>query len=260
MDRKARDLESGKKRLEEYKRKKQAKGAALRQQLTAGSDPATPSTGRSDASDAPRSKYQERLEARLAAVLGNTTNRGARDDDPDVDTARLDQRREKALDAGQKLSDELAAARADIAAARDLAAGVPPSPSPSEHIAFASPRLRQNPSSADVDASPTTPHAPAAPASAAEGLDRADALRERLRREHAELARLRGELAATRVEATAREEENERLRAAERRRATRWKRLARSQRRGNRRAPPRRLMRRRRRLMRRRRTLMRRRG
>ena len=29
MDRKARDLESGRKKLEEYKRKKQAKGAAL---------------------------------------------------------------------------------------------------------------------------------------------------------------------------------------------------------------------------------------
>ena len=260
MDRKARDLESGKKRLEEYKRKKQAKGAALRQQLTAGSDPATPSTGRSDASDAPRSKYQERLEARLAAVLGNTTNRGARDDDPDVDTARLDQRREKALDAGQKLSDELAAARADIAAARDLAAGVPPSPSPSEHIAFASPRLRQNPSSADVDASPTTPHAPAAPASAAEGLDRADALRGDF---DANTPSSRGFEANSRRRASRPPRARRRTNVSARRRgrrATRWKRLARSQRRGNRRAPPRRLMRRRRRLMRRRRTLMRRRG
>ena len=87
MDRKARDLESGRKKLEEYKRKKQAKGAALRQQLeaaAAGSGVAPPgdaASGRGGtfaspprSADATRSKYQERLEAKLASVLGNTTN------------------------------------------------------------------------------------------------------------------------------------------------------------------------------------------
>ena len=230
----------------------------MRQQLTAGSDPATPSTGRSDASDAPRSKYQERLEARLAAVLGNTTNRGARDDDPDVDTARLDQRREKALDAGQASSDELAAA-AGHRAARDLAAGVPPSPSPSEHIAFASPRLRQNPSSADVDASPTTPHAPAAPASAAEGLDRADALRGDF---DANTPSSRGFEANSRRRASrpprARRRTNVPRGGEEARDALEASRAESAAEESTR--PPRRLMRRRRRLMRRRRTLMRRRG
>ena len=86
MDRKARDLESGRKKLEEYKRKKQAKGAALRQQLeaaAAGSGVAPPgdaASGRGGAFASPAlcgrdaSKYQERLEAKLASVLGNTTN------------------------------------------------------------------------------------------------------------------------------------------------------------------------------------------
>ena len=134
MDRKARDLASGKKKLEEYKRKKQAKGAALRAQLdhdgiseSAHEGPAfgaPPSPARSEAtSDLTRNKYQDRLEARLAFVLGNKTNAGAAQDAPDDgERGRLDERREKAIVAGRKLSDELAAARADIAAAKDLTA------------------------------------------------------------------------------------------------------------------------------------------
>lgn len=139
MDRKARDLESGRKKLEEYKRKKQAKGAALRQQLeaaAAGSGVAPPgdaASGRGGtfaspprSADATRSKYQERLEAKLASVLGNTTNQAHAHppasslDDEDAEHARVDERREKAMHAGMKLSAELDAARADIAAVRDL--------------------------------------------------------------------------------------------------------------------------------------------
>ena len=133
MDRKARDLASGKKKLEEYKRKKQAKGAALRAQLdhdgiseSAHEGPAfgaPPSPARSEAtSDLTRNKYQDRLEARLASVLGNKTNAGAAQDAPDDgERGRLDERREKAIVTGRKLSDELAGA-ADIAAAKDLTA------------------------------------------------------------------------------------------------------------------------------------------
>ena len=86
MDRKARDLESGRKKLEEYKRKKQAKGAALRQQLeaaAAGSGVAPPgdaASGRGGtfASPALCGRDAEQVSrtprGKLASVLGNTTN------------------------------------------------------------------------------------------------------------------------------------------------------------------------------------------
>ena len=69
-----------------------------------------PSPARSEAtSDLTRNKYQDRLEARLASVLGNKTNAGAAQDAPDDgERGRLDERREKAIVAGRKLSDELA--------------------------------------------------------------------------------------------------------------------------------------------------------
>ena len=219
MDRKARDLASGKKKLEEYKRKKQAKGAALRAQLdhdeiaeSAHEGPARgapPSPARSEAtSDLTRNKYQDRLEARLASVLGNKTNAGvARDAPDDAERGRLDERREKAIVAGRKLSDELAAARADIAAAKDLTA----------HAAAGDAYAARSPASTpgrdrDVPraALANTPGREAA-------VDQGSLeLRDRLRAEHAEVSRLRGELSALHAVEQEREAEAQRLVVAER--------------------------------------------
>ena len=160
MDRKARDLASGKKKLEEYKRKKQAKGAALRAQLD--HDGISESAHEGPAFGAPLArafgghvgfdpnKYQDRLAlARLASVLGNKTNAGAAQDAPDDgERGRLDERREKAIVAGRKLSDELAAARADIAAAKDLtahAAAGDQTPGGAHDPAARTPRARPRP-------------------------------------------------------------------------------------------------------------------
>ena len=207
MDRKARDLASGKKKLEEYKRKKQAKGAALRAQLdhdeiaeSAHEGPARgapPSPARSEAtSDLTRNKYQDRLEARLASVLGNKTNAGVALDAPDdAERGRLYERREKAIVAGRKLSDELAAARADIAAANDLTAYAARSPASTPG------RDRDVPRAALAN----TPGREAA-------VDQGSLeLRDRLRAEHAEVSRLRGELSALHAVEQEREAEAQRL-------------------------------------------------
>lgn len=161
--------------LEEFKRRKQAKGAALRSQFLGGGGggdgvedgpldadgdgdgdsardasaglapesydgPSSPT--RSDfsttASESGRSKYQDRLNARLATVLGPRAGADAEaglgaganydevDADAFADATRLEERRVKALSAGEVLTKELASARADIASARDLTYGAAP--------------------------------------------------------------------------------------------------------------------------------------
>ena len=212
MDRKARDLASGKKKLEEYKRKKMAKGAALRAQMehdATSEHVAPPSPTKSEAtSDAARNKYQDRLEARLASVLGNKTNADeARDPMGDQsEHGRLDERREKAIVAGKKLSDELAAARADIAAARDLTAHA------GDHTPGGySARSPMSTPGRERDV-PRAMHTP----DRGNNVDQVNELRERLHGEHAELSKTRGELSALRAVEASREAETARLVASER--------------------------------------------
>ena len=228
MDRKARDLASGKKKLEEYKRKKQAKGAALRAQLdhdgiseSAHEGPAfgaPPSPARSEAtSDLTRNKYQDRLEARLASVLGNKTNAGAAQDAPDDgERGRLDERREKAIVAGRKLSDELAAARADIAAAKDLTAHAAAGDQTPGAVYAGDAHAARSPASTPGRDRDVPRAAPTAAPGREAAVDRELELRDRLRAEHAEVSRLRGELSALRAEERGREAETARLVAAER--------------------------------------------
>ena len=228
MDRKARDLASGKKKLEEYKRKKQAKGAALRAQLdhdgiseSAHEGPAfgaPPSPARSEAtSDLTRNKYQDRLEARLASVLGNKTNAGAAQDAPDDgERGRLDERREKAIVAGRKLSDELAAARADIAAAKDLTAHAAAGDQTPGGAHAGGAHAARSPASTPGRDRDVPRAAPTAAPGREAAVDRELELRDRLRAEHAEVSRLRGELSALRAEERGREAETARLVAAER--------------------------------------------
>ena len=238
MDRKARDLASGKKKLEEYKRKKMAKGAALRAQMEHGAisesahehgleyvAPASPTKSDATSTDAARNKYTDRLEARLASVLGNKTNADARLDSVDQDgsAGRLDERREKAIVAGRQLSDELAAARADIAAARDLTANAAAAGAGDQTSGGYSTGGESYNGRSPMRSPMSTPGRErdvprGAPAPADDNAVRE--LRERVHAEHTELSKVRGELSALRAEENSRyaetKAETNRLLAAER--------------------------------------------
>lgn len=249
------------KQLEEFKRRKQAKGAALRAQFLEGSDggagglrpppsasvtvapdegpPSPAASDYSTVSEASRSKYQDRLEARLQSVLGDRGGGGANQADPENNY--VEERREKAMTAGAVLSAELAAARADIAAAKDLAAGATPAtPNPAKAPEPSSPHnhdaahakkqakgaaLREHYLGGGYSAGgggatlsdQRQQHSPGGGGGGVGGEDPAHLheLRDRLRAEHTELARLRGELATLRTQETSRDVEIERLRLSE---------------------------------------------
>jgi hypothetical protein len=153
---------------------------------------------------------------------GGGGSRGAGGDDES--DSHVEDRREKALNAGAQLSAQLAAARADIAAAKDLAAGaapatpappLTPAPAPSSSPVGGLYKLA-SPQPAVAHSSSTQQQHTAVHAHAGvENPEHLHELRDRLRAEHSELARLRGELATLRTNATSRDVEVEKYKLSE---------------------------------------------